>query len=163
MVVAAARRGPATPARRGEQADQARCQRIDPRNRRRRDQAGRAIGRIRPAMGHGTNGTFGARLRALREAAGLTQEELAERAGLSVNGLSQLERGERRRPHPRTVRALAEALGLSEEERTTLLATLPNRYGSDRQTTPGHDAGQPPVPLSPLLGRERELEAVEAL
>ena len=44
-------------------------------------------------------GTFGAQLRALREAAGFTQEELATIAGLSVQvPVSALERGERRRP-----------------------------------------------------------------
>ena len=51
---------------------------------------------------------FGAHLRQVREAAGLTQEELAARAGLSANGISDLERGARRRPYPHTVRALAE-------------------------------------------------------
>jgi transcriptional regulator with XRE-family HTH domain len=53
---------------------------------------------------------FGELLRRHREAAGLSQEELAERAGLTANSVSALERGERRRPHPQTVRALAEAL-----------------------------------------------------
>jgi DNA-binding XRE family transcriptional regulator len=44
-------------------------------------------------------GAFGAQLKALRERAGYTQEELATIAGLSVHGVSALERGERRRPH----------------------------------------------------------------
>ena len=43
---------------------------------------------------------FGTQLKALREAAGFTQEELATIAGLSVHAVSALERGERRRPHP---------------------------------------------------------------
>ena len=42
--------------------------------------------------------SFGARLRQLREAAGLSQEELARRAGLTPNAVGTLERGERRRP-----------------------------------------------------------------
>jgi len=54
-------------------------------------------------------GAFGARLKALREKAGFTQEELATIAGLSVHAVSALERGERRRPHPDTVRALSAA------------------------------------------------------
>ena len=45
-------------------------------------------------------------LKSLREAAGFTQEELATIAGLSVHAVSALERGERRRPHVETVRAL---------------------------------------------------------
>ena len=55
---------------------------------------------------------FGARLRRLREAAGLTQEELAARAGLSRNAVGALERGIRKRPYPHTARSLAHALGL---------------------------------------------------
>src|SRR5919206_2140351 len=51
-------------------------------------------------------------LRRYRVAARLTQEELAERAGLSVRGLSDLERGARTRPRPHTVRQLATALAL---------------------------------------------------
>jgi DNA-binding XRE family transcriptional regulator len=47
--------------------------------------------------------SFGARLRQLREIAGLTQEELAGRAGLSPNAISDLERGRRRHPYPHTV------------------------------------------------------------
>ena len=43
-------------------------------------------------------GSFAAQLKALRDAAGYTQEELATIAGLSVHGVSALERGERRRP-----------------------------------------------------------------
>jgi transcriptional regulator with XRE-family HTH domain len=48
---------------------------------------------------------FGSHLKALREAAGFTQEELATVAGLSVHGISALEREERRRPQLETVRA----------------------------------------------------------
>jgi transcriptional regulator with XRE-family HTH domain len=69
----------------------------------------------------GQESSFGARLRQLREAAGLTQEELAGRAGLTRNAVSALERGERRRPYPHTVRSLADALELPEAERTALL------------------------------------------
>ena len=49
-------------------------------------------------------GEFGALLLALREAAGLTQEELAEKAGLTSYAVSALERGRRQRPYPHTVR-----------------------------------------------------------
>jgi len=55
-------------------------------------------------------GQFAARLRELRRAAGLTQGELAKRAGLSRNGVSQLEQAVRD-PSFATVAALAEALG----------------------------------------------------
>ncbi|HYQ32348.1 MAG TPA: helix-turn-helix transcriptional regulator, partial [Lapillicoccus sp.] len=67
-------------------------------------------------------GEFAARLRGLRDAAALTQEELAERAGLTANAIGALERGERRRPYPHTVRALADALALDEAQRAGLAA-----------------------------------------
>ncbi len=71
--------------------------------------------------------SFGARLRSLREAAGVTQEEMTFRAGLSPNAVSALERGTRRRPHLDTLRSLSEAPGLSEDEQAGLLAAIPKR------------------------------------
>src|SRR6185437_13437874 len=65
--------------------------------------------------------SFGTQLRLLREAAGFTQEELATIAGLSVHAVSALERGERRRPHVETVRALSAALDLTGAARDALL------------------------------------------
>ena len=61
----------------------------------------------------GAQRSFGAQLKALREAAGFTHEELATIAGLSVHAVSALERGRRRRPHVETVRALSAALDLT--------------------------------------------------
>jgi len=74
---------------------------------------------------------FGGWLRRLREAAGLTQEELASRAGLTAKAISMLERGERKRPYPHTVRALADALKLSEGERAVLIKAIPRQSGGD--------------------------------
>src|SRR5436305_6657646 len=71
--------------------------------------------------------SFGVLLRRHREWVGLSQEELAERAGVTGQAISALERGERRHPYPATVRRLAEALGLSDEERAGLLAAVPSR------------------------------------
>ena len=68
-------------------------------------------------------GAFGARLKALRETAGYTQDELATIAGLSVHAVSALERGERRRPHIDTVRALSAALDLTGPTRDALLGS----------------------------------------
>ena len=56
-------------------------------------------------------GEFAERLRRFRERASFTQEELAERAAITAEAVSALERGERRRPYPHTLRALAGALG----------------------------------------------------
>jgi predicted ATPase/DNA-binding XRE family transcriptional regulator len=106
---------------------------------------------------------FGTRLRRLREAAGLTQEELAEKADLSAKGISDLERGQRRRPYPHTVRSLADALKLPEDERAALIATVPKR-GSPRIGALMGAVPEPehalPVPSTSLVGRERNLDEV---
>ncbi len=60
---------------------------------------------------------FGALLRQHRLAAGLSQEALAERARMSINGISALERGYRRTPQRETLGLLATALALGDEER----------------------------------------------
>ncbi|MDR6974371.1 transcriptional regulator with XRE-family HTH domain/tetratricopeptide (TPR) repeat protein [Streptomyces sp. 3330] len=59
-------------------------------------------------------GDFGQQVRALRAQAGLSQEALAHAGGVSVRALADMERGRTRGPQRRTVRALAEALGLDE-------------------------------------------------
>ena len=74
-------------------------------------------------MGGGLQeGEFGRLLRRCRVAAGLTQEELAARAGLSVRAVSDMERSRTRRPFLRSVRQLADALGLAAPQRSLLIA-----------------------------------------
>ena len=111
--------------------------------------------------GHGAH--FGARLRRLREGASLTQEELASRAGLSPRAISSLERGERKHPHPHTVRSLADALGLADDERVSLLAAVPSRGDATQAPTTAPPESNLPIPSTPLLGRERELREVRSL
>src|SRR5437868_510180 len=110
---------------------------------------------------HTEDDAFSARLRRAREAAGLAQEELAERAGLSVNTVGGLERGEHRRPYPATIRALSDALGLTDAERAALRASVPTRDHLI-QTTDIVPSGIPAL-FSPLIGRTREVAAVSAL
>ena len=96
--------------------------------------------------------TFGDILRHFRLAAGLTQEDLAERATLSVRGISDLERDINRRPRPYTIDRLAAALALDAADRAVLLTAVPGR--PNRTPTPPPSSDLPP-PL-PLFGRERE-------
>jgi predicted ATPase/DNA-binding XRE family transcriptional regulator len=103
-------------------------------------------------------GSFGTRLKALREAAGFTQDELATIAGLSVHAVSALERGERRRPHVETVRALSAALDLTGPAKDTLLESA---------RAPAYDAAVDelsrialPVPLTALLGRDADVDTL---
>src|SRR6185437_16405889 len=60
-------------------------------------------------------------LRQQRVAAGLTQEDLAERSGVSVRAIADLERGRTKKSYPSSVRALARALGLPEAAGTELV------------------------------------------
>ena len=66
--------------------------------------------------------SFAQLLRRYRQVAGLTQEELAERAGVSWRAISDLERAVYRAPRRDTLELLAEALALSSEERTAFTA-----------------------------------------
>ena len=56
------------------------------------------------------------RLRAFREAAALSKQELATKAGLSISVVSHIEQGKKADPRASTVQALAQALGVSMEE-----------------------------------------------
>jgi predicted ATPase/transcriptional regulator with XRE-family HTH domain len=79
---------------------------------------GHGADRMRPAQLEDRG--FGVLLRDYRLAAGLTQDALAEQAGLSVRGIADLERGARRFPHAATIERLSDALGLTAAERTAL-------------------------------------------
>ena len=76
-----------------------------------------AGGRMKTGMAQDRISTFGELLRRYRLAAGLTQEELAERALISVRAISDLERGVNRSARRDTVRQLAGALELEPDER----------------------------------------------
>jgi LuxR family maltose regulon positive regulatory protein len=97
--------------------------------------------------------SFAAYLRRYRERAGLTQEELAEKVRISAKAVGVLERGGQQHPYPRTVRALAQALALSSDERESFLAAVPRRHGVKSNdaalrgpTTPAFD-GAPSVEI----------------
>ena len=107
-------------------------------------------------------GGFGALLRWYRAQAGLTQEELAERAEFSVRGLRYLERG-LRNPYAETVQRLAAALSLSEQHRGRFLAAARARSVSPGGWAESVGGGGVPLPASPLIGRERDLAATAGL
>ncbi|MCT2587217.1 XRE family transcriptional regulator [Actinophytocola gossypii] len=72
-------------------------------------------------------GQFGGLLRGSRRRAGLTQEELAERTGLSVRTVRRLETGASANPQLDTVRLLGDALNLDQDDRARLLAAADGR------------------------------------
>jgi predicted ATPase/transcriptional regulator with XRE-family HTH domain len=134
------------------------------------------------------SGAFGSLLNRQRLAAGLTQEALAERAGLSPRAVSDLERDPARTPRLGTVTLLAGALGMDPEHRARLLAAArpdaaagapPHappataqgaEAGASPHTPPGpatRAAETPlrvmPRPLTPLIGRAGVVAAVAEL
>ncbi|SDS97431.1 tetratricopeptide repeat protein [Jiangella sp. DSM 45060] len=101
---------------------------------------------------------FASLLRRHRLAAGLSQEELAEKAGLSSDAVAALERGRRRAPRPLTVRLLATALNLSETAFADFTESL--------RRSPALHAPQvqgPPLPPDTLIGRAAELAELTSL
>ncbi|MGH2520025.1 MAG: helix-turn-helix domain-containing protein, partial [Chloroflexota bacterium] len=100
----------------------------------------------------GESGAFGQALRLQRREAGLTQEQLAERAGLSARGISDLERG-LKRPRRDTLALLAGALSWTADER--------RRW----EVSPAHSRGVQgaarvhlPAELTSFVGREDEVQ-----
>jgi transcriptional regulator with XRE-family HTH domain len=104
---------------------------------------------------------FAAFLRRHRASAGMTQEDLASRTGLTPQAIGLLERGERRRPHAYTVQLLAEALGLEEWEFAEFEALARRPAASGAAAGPSRLAM--PVPPTSLVGRETELTSVTEL
>jgi predicted ATPase/DNA-binding XRE family transcriptional regulator len=107
---------------------------------------------------------FGALLRRFRLARAVSQETLAERARLSVQSVSSLERGARRAPYRHTVNALADALGLAAEERAALAQAAVRPRGPrmvSRRATPAPAAF--PAYATTFIGRESERAELAAL
>lgn len=98
--------------------------------------------------------SFGALLKRYRRGIGLTQQELAARAGYSGVYVGMLERGERV-PSGATVEALADALALDSHQRDALIiaAQAPSRFLNPLppSVTPG----------AKLVGRPRELALLQ--
>jgi predicted ATPase len=107
--------------------------------------------------------SFGALLRTFRLAAKLSQDGLAERAAMSADGISALERGVNRAPQRETLALLVSALNLEPEQRQAFEAA------ARRPPTPGRAQSRAakkhnlPRTASPLFGREEDLAELAAL
>jgi transcriptional regulator with XRE-family HTH domain/tetratricopeptide (TPR) repeat protein len=133
-------------------------------------------------VGEMSNGGFGTRLCACRKTAGLSQEELAERSGLSSRTIRNLESGRTSLPYPDTLRRLADALQLSDAARIEFIGAPDRRLRFQAKTEPGtgeagirvrsdgeRPGGPPAVPrqlpgeVRSFVGRAEELARLSAL
>jgi predicted ATPase/transcriptional regulator with XRE-family HTH domain len=101
-------------------------------------------------------------VRRYRRLAGLSQEALAERAGVSTRTISDLERG-LKTPQPQTLRLVADALGLERADHEALVAASWPTTPPPAQPPIAVVGGNLPLPSTPLIGRARELADATAL
>src|ERR1051326_7430527 len=100
--------------------------------------------------------TFGDLLRQHRRQAGLTQQDLADRSGLSVHGIQKLERGATH-PYRDTAKRLIVALQLESNQKAQFAAAVApvRRHGSAHASRASVDQRHNlPSPTSSLIGRE---------
>jgi transcriptional regulator with XRE-family HTH domain/tetratricopeptide (TPR) repeat protein len=123
--------------------------------------------RLRTSGGPDVVDAFGEQLRRHRAVRQLSQEELAERARISVRSVGELERG--RSPRPETVRQLVEALGLEGSESESFLAAgraqfRAGRARSGRVAASGvpETPRQLPPDLPDFVGRAEEVASITA-
>jgi predicted ATPase/DNA-binding XRE family transcriptional regulator len=102
-------------------------------------------------------------LKNFRVQAGLSQQMLADRALVSVQAVSALERGYRKVPYPKTLERLAEALRLPPEARTALEESARRARGlrlQEQEITPSHNL---PRQLTSFLGRDDVVAEIRRL
>jgi len=90
---------------------------------------------------------------------GLTQARLAQDAGLSVRGVSDLERGRKQAPRQSTLHLLIEALHLEGAAAAALVATAAPRRRPEISPTKRDNL---PIALTSFVGREQDSADVAA-
>jgi tetratricopeptide (TPR) repeat protein/transcriptional regulator with XRE-family HTH domain len=132
-----------------------------------RQLTGSLRGRIAMATSHrpqsGRVAPVGARLGAWRQRALLTQEQLADRAGVSVRTIRQLEGGQVHHPRSDTLRRLADALGLTEEERAALATAVGGTGALAPMPSVGGAGCQLPMDVVGFTGRSESLTWLDRL
>lgn len=100
-------------------------------------------------------------LKGFRAEAGLSQQALAEKASISVQAVSALERGYRRAPYRTTLERIADALSLPREALETLERSARRERGTRHaEQGPAHNL---PRCLTSFLGREEVVADIAAL
>jgi len=112
---------------------------------------------------------FGEVLRRLRVSAGMTQEYLAQAAGVSADAVGALERGVRLSPRQDTARLLADALGLDDASRQLFMSAAAPRprhrdpVSARARVRASAVRPSPPVPWTPMIGRDELVRQVREL
>src|SRR5579859_3262561 len=108
---------------------------------------------------------IGALVRRVRQRAGLTQEEVAAKTGLSVRAIGDLERGLTTKPHRSSLELLAEVLELPEPTRAQLIEPSRRSLAADTMEIPlaRHTDGQPvpaqlPTDIADFTGRDSQVK-----
>src|SRR5579872_2899637 len=116
--------------------------------------------------------SVGAEVRRLRQRARLSQEALAERAGLGLSTLKALERNSRQRPRASTLARIADALQLAPAERSAFLelgaAETPQPKPAEVPQLSANHSHRPqlsrlPLASTALIGRDAELADARSL
>jgi tetratricopeptide (TPR) repeat protein/transcriptional regulator with XRE-family HTH domain len=108
---------------------------------------------------------FGQLVVRYRRRLGLTQEELADRSGVSVRTIRDLETGRRRLPRPGSVRLLADAFQLQGAQRDSFQrqASGVDEATPDAARTAAPVPAQLPADVNPFTGRTAELRLLDTL
>jgi transcriptional regulator with XRE-family HTH domain len=104
---------------------------------------------------------FGEVVRAHRRRLGLTQEELADRSGLSVRSIGKIESSRIVAPRPPTVRLLADAFGLTGADRDRFCQSVTD--GTTAEPASGIMPAQLPSDVFGFTGRRGELACLDTL
>jgi transcriptional regulator with XRE-family HTH domain len=94
---------------------------------------------------------------------GLSQEGLAERAGISAKAIAALEQGVRRAPYRHTVDQLSEALALTQADRALLEQSASSARGRSASAKSSPAPDNLPQSLSPFLHRPEVAEVAQLL
>ncbi|MGI9252413.1 MAG: ATP-binding protein [Thermomicrobiales bacterium] len=116
-------------------------------------------GEPQSSVQHDDAAAFGARFRAARLAAHMSQEDLAAASGVSIRAISDLELGVTRQPRASSLALLADALGFTPAERERFVVAARARLLAPAQ--PPLAPLAPPAAEAPILGRDEELAAIE--
>jgi predicted ATPase/transcriptional regulator with XRE-family HTH domain len=107
--------------------------------------------------------SFGTLLREFRLAANLSQAALAERAAMSPDGISALERGVNKAPQRETLALIIDALPLEPQQRHAIEAAAQRPARPRRVESRGRKRHSLPRLVSPLFGREHDLADIGEL